>query len=191
MVRQTAVPGTELDLMILAARREGCTAVDLASGAFVRAEYAMSRQPVPLLRAYDVTRGAIGDGEAGADHPEAVLLAGPPEAVGRLHGRRAERYLRRLVHPRGQHLLGFAGPALPYWTLRGDGPTTALVEPESRPTVTDDRRCIFRWRGVRHTLPFLGRRPSPNERAGRVLIELSSPYEGHCYKVVTAVLPRP
>jgi hypothetical protein len=188
MVRQTAAPGVELELLILAARRDGCTGVDLASGALVRATHP-DASVLPALRPYDIACGAVGDGEADAAHPEAVVLAAPPEAVGRLHGRRAERYLRKLVHPRSQPLLGFPGPALPYWTLKGDGPTAALVEPESRPVITGDRRCVFRWRGFYQSLPFLGRRPA--DRGDRVLLELSSPYDGHCYKVVTAVLSRP
>ena len=34
-------------------------------------------------------------------------------------------------------------------------------------------------------------RGRPAEPGDRVLLELSSPYDGHCHKVVTAVLQRP
>src|SRR5439155_1757877 len=133
----------------------------------------------PLLRAYDIARAEIGSGEADADRPETVVLAGPPEAVGRARGRRVERYLKQLVHPKNRPLLGFVGPAVPYWTtLEGDKPSVSIVEPESSVVVTPSRRCVFRWQGFRQELP-LARGARASEQGRRLVVELTPPHDGH------------
>jgi hypothetical protein len=137
--------------------------------------------------------------------PEAVVLAGAPELVGRLAGRRVERYLRRLVHPPGQPLLGVHGPAVPFWERTADHPSIAIVEPEGQVVMTRRGswlRCLFGWRGVRVEMPFLDRRvdaalartgriTTGSARGDRLVVALTPPIDGHCHKVVAGLLPRP
>lgn len=196
-------------MLVLASGAGELIGVDLDSGAFVRAGTTAHFRP------FDVVAAPLAEGEAlwSPHAPEAVELAQPPTPVGRLSGRRAERYLRPLLDRRTKHLLGFAGPAAPFWTLTGDRPSLALVVPEAGPAVVGNRhgfRCRFAWRGVDHDLPLwdarvvaalerrerwrctpdglrdvLGRRPT------HVLVALTPPHHGHCYKVAAALLPRP
>jgi hypothetical protein len=185
----TRIPNAEVDLLVLAGGHRGCAAVDLSTGGLVHAhwpEVVAPSSPFTLVRA----RVADDQDELDPTRPEALTLAGPPRPVGRLHQRRAERWLRALLHPAGEHLLGFAGSATPYWTLNGDRPSVALVAPPARPMVLGSW-CRFRWRNVVHTLPILPTAlPFAPPRPRRLLVSLSAPVEGHCYKVVAGLLPR-
>jgi len=205
--RRTDTAGTELQLLVLAVDRDNCAGIDLASGALVRA---WSPEPVDArLRAYDVVVATLDaanpDLVPDPTEPEAVGLTGAPQAVGRLGGRRVERYLRRLVHPPGQPLLGIAGPAVAFWARSSMYPSIAVVEPEGRAFMT--RRggrlaCLFGWRGVQVQLPFLDRRVAAalartgrtvtgSGKGERLVVALTPPIDGHCHKVVAGLLPRP
>jgi hypothetical protein len=205
--RRLDAPGTTLELLVVATDRDSCAGVDLASGALVRA---WSPEPLdPNLRAFDVVSATLD-----ADHPElvpdpsqpeAVAVAAPPEQIGRLTGRRAERYLRRLAHPAGLPLLGIHGPAVPFWERTRDNPSIALVVPEGAALMT--RRgawlgCVFGWRGVQVELPLRDRRVAAamartgrtvmgSAKGDRLVVALTPPVDGHCHKVVAAVLHRP
>ena len=133
--------------------------------------------------------------------PKPSTLDAAPVAVGKLRGRRAERLLRPLHHPERGQLLGFAGPAVPYWTLAGDRPSMTVVAPHG-PVVlapTEDGLVVrFTWRAVLHSLPCtdpaaLAAVKHARGRAvrapRRLLVTLSEPYLGHCYKLVPALLP--
>jgi len=143
--------------------------------------------------------------------PEAVPLAHAPERMGSMRPRRAERYLQALRHPASGPLLGFAGVTVPYWTLSGDRPSLALVDPSEGPLILvgpGGYECRFGWQGMVHQLP-LGdrrlagelvrlrrRRSSPREltrilgyRPGRLLLVVAGPNDGHCTKQVAALLP--
>lgn len=189
VVSPSRLAGAELDLLVLAGGPRGCAAVDLTTGALVHAHWpGAARVRAPFA----VVRGRVADEQVEVDpiRPETLALAGPPESVGRMPGRRAERWLRPLLHPPSEHLLGFAGSATPYWTLSGDRPSVALVSPDSAPIVVGDR-CRFRWRGAVHTLPVLRTALwSAPARPRRILVSLSAPVAGHCYKVVAGLLPR-
>lgn len=208
---RVAVAGAELQMLVLAAQPDGCVGIDLDSGAFVRAIY-----PTPSdepLEPFDVTVAPIGAPLDPPDtvRPEAVSLAAAPERVGSLSPRRAERYLQALRHPPHGPLLGFAGVSVPYWTLVGDRPSLALVEPTEGPLVlagAGGYDVRFGWQGTVHQLP-LGdrrlahelyrlrrRRSSPREltrvmgyRPGRLLIVVAGPTDGYCTKQVAALLP--
>lgn len=203
--------GAALELLVLAAERRGCVAVDLASGAFVRARYPVD-QWVPLAP-FDVATAEVGEAELPADvsRPESVELVAAPARAGRMSPRRAERWLKPLQQPRREPVLGFAGPAAPYWTLTGDRPSVTLVDaPVGLHTVRDPEgfRVRLPWRGARLDLPLaddhliaalddvgqarvaggdlqrvLGFRPR------RVLAVLTPPFRGYCYKVAAALLP--
>lgn len=208
--RRTATAGDELALLVLALAGGELIGVDLASGAFVRAHDPGG----PPLRPLDVVHAELAEGDAlwSPHAPEWVdLTRRPVEPVGRVPLKRAERWLRPLVSRRGDHLLGFPGPSTPFWTLRGDRPSLAVVEPRDtlhiRPTPSG-YRCTFAWQGKPHDLPlFDGRLLALLEHGGawrsagealahtlgyrprRVLVALSAPYQGHCYKVAAGLLP--
>jgi len=208
---RVAVAGAELRMLVLAPQIDGCVGIDLDSGAFVRAIY--SADEGEPLEAFDVTTAPIGLPLDPPDtvRPEAVAMACAPERIGSLSPRRAERYLQALRHPAQGPLLGFAGVTVPYWTLGGDRPSLALVEPTEGPlvlAVADGYECRFGWQGTVQQLP-LGdhqlatelaglrrRRSSPREltrilgyRPGRLLVVVAGPTDGHCTKQVAALLP--
>jgi hypothetical protein len=191
---------------VLAADTDHCAGIDLFSGALVRA---WSPQPLDTnLRPYDVVAATLDDTiELLPDpsQPEAVPLVGAPAPIGRITGRRAERYLRALVHPPQQPLLAIHGAAVPFWQRTADYPSIAVVEPGG-PAVIRLRdgvlSCLFRWRGVPTELPCVDRRLAralvdagrarvDSGKGERLLVELSPPVEGHCHKVVAGLLPRP
>lgn len=197
-------------MLVLAPQPDGCVGIDLESGAFVRAVFPAGGGPVD---AFDVTSAPIGDPIDPPDvvRPEAVALAAAPERVGNLSPRRAERYLQALRHPPHGPLLGFAGVSVPYWTLTGDRPSLALVEPTEGPIVlagAGGYEVRFGWQGTVHQFP-LGdrrlahelyrlrrRRSSPREltrvmgyRPGRLLVVVAGPTDGYCTKQVAALLP--
>ncbi|MGH9076785.1 MAG: hypothetical protein ACRDY0_04930 [Acidimicrobiales bacterium] len=204
--RLVDAPGTTLALMVLAAGGRYCAGVDLASGAIVR-----TWSPEPATRPprpYDTVEVTL-DSAAGLvpdpTEPEGLALAGAPEGLGRLSGRRAERLLRPLLHPTDQPLLGLHAPAVPFWLRRPDHPSIAVVDPQGPLTLVRDGRylaCLFGWRGMTVELPCLDRRLAAamdraglatmaGERGARMVVALHPPIEGHCHKVVEAVLDRP
>lgn len=208
---RVAIAGAELRMLVLAPQPDGCVGIDLDSGAFVRAIYPTDGGQ--SLEAFDVTTAPIGAPLDPPDivRPEAVALASAPERTGSLRPRRAERYLQALRHPAQGPLLGFPGVTTPYWTLSGDRPSLALVEPADGPLVLvgpGGYECRFSWQGSVHQFP-LGdhrlaeelyrlrrRRSSPREltrilgfRPARLLLVVAGPTDGHCTKQVAALLP--
>lgn len=191
-VRRTSLVGADVQLLVLAAGRQWCAAIDLSSGGLVSAEWA-TPAAAPLHRLTIVSARPAADSglrEADGDpmRPEAMALAGPPRTVGRMGRRRAERWLRPLLHPAGEPLLGFAGPAVPYWTLTGDRASVAVVEPRDRPVLSGGE-CRFRWRNTTNVLPVLPTALADcPPRPRRLLVALSPPRAGHCYKVIAGLL---
>jgi hypothetical protein len=204
--RVRVAPGATLNLLVLAADRDQCAGVDVASGTLVRA---WSAEPNDhRVDPYDVVEVTLAeDDDALPDpaEPEGVVLAGPPRPVSRMSRRRCERLLRPLLHPRGQPLLGLAAPVVQFWERRSDHPSIALVEPESPVLLFRDKpylACRFGWQGHERELPCLDRRIAARmDRSGRahmvagkddrLLVCLTPPIEGRCHKVVQAVVPRP
>jgi hypothetical protein len=158
---------------------------------------------VPIrLRPLDVVTARTVANPAPPDpsRPETVELSDPPVAIGRLRGRRAQRLLTPLHHPEKDQLLGFAGPAVPYWTLAGDHPSMTVVNPHGDVVLgqTEEGLVVrFRFRGVVHELPCtdpvaaeaVATRGYSIRARRRLLVTLSPPYLGHCYKLVPALLP--
>jgi len=199
-------PGTTLQLLVIATDLEYCAGVDLASGALVRAW--SPEPPAQTLHLYDTVRVTIDgstDGVPDPADPEALWLSGPPELTGRLSGRRVERLLRPLLHPQGQPLLGIHAPAVRFWERSSDHPSIGLVEPEGPIMLLrsgDYLACRFGWRGTLIELPCIDRRRAAvmdrtqqtrmaGQRGERLVVALHPPIDGHCHKVVEAVLPRP
>ena len=203
---------TQRDFLVLAAGASGMAAVDIASGALVRVSWrGRAEEQFP---AYAVVRASLApfDQDAAVTYaPEAIALSGPPLKVTALTHRAAERLVRGVVHPPRQPLFGFPGATAPFWTLSGDRPSIAVIEPEVGPTVEREAngfRCRFRWRKLDHVLPLddqsvsaallhpcarkigartLGRMLGWQPR--RLIVALTPPVGGQCYKVVAGILP--
>lgn len=208
---RTTQPGSTLDLMVLADGPEGCAAVDVRSGSLVRATYP-GRLERPLT-AFDIVRAVLAEDPDGPDptQPEAVALATTPELVGRMRGRRARRLLGPLALPAGADPFGFPGSATPYWLVPGDRPSLALLRPQSGPVLSVAEgvlMCRFGWRSVDLELPVVdrvARRALAAVGAARLggqllssalgfspsqlVLALTTPHEGRCYKVVAGLLP--
>lgn len=202
--RPIAPAGARLRLLLLAPGEGEAAGIDLDTGGLVWAEWDTGASNiVPIrLRPLDVVtaRGVAYPPPPDPARPETVALNEPPVAIGRLRGRRAQKMLKPLHHPEKDQLLGFAGPAVPYWTLAGDHPSMTIVNPYGDVVVapTDEGVMVrFRFRGVVHELPCtdaaaleaVGKRGSSVRARRRLLVTLSPPYLGHCYKIVPALLP--
>ena len=205
--------------MVLVTGPEDTVAVDLRTGAFVRLRGAHGSTPdeegdgIVAFDGVDATWAADPQRDDPAQ-PEAVDIEGRPQLVGALRGRRARRVLKRLLAPAQQHLLGFAGTAAPYWEFNGMRPSVVLVAPSRGPLLF--RRpdgsvwARFGWPGSDHWLPVEDRRGLASlwasgrlRLSGKALdgalgfrpqylvVALSRPRQGHCYKTVAAFLPRP
>lgn len=185
--RRTSPAVDDLRMLVVAGGPRWCAAIDLSTGAVHLARWST---PGPALAPFTVVTAEPAADQSDADpcRREDLVLAGPPVPAGRVSRRRAERWLRPLLHPEGQELLGSAAPDVAYWTLSADRPSVALVAPRPAPVVLGDR-CHFRWGHARQTLPVLpaARRWSP-PRPRRVLVALSGPRDGRCHKVVAALL---
>lgn len=210
-------PGEVTYGLVLGSTREDTTVVDLESGAIVRWRVPWPPETDSDLALFDVVEAQLADDLEGDDlaQPEAVTIAGPPELVGSLRGRKARRVLKGLVASPEQHLLGFPGSAAPYWEFHGMRPSVTLVAPSRGPVLfrrKADDSVWARFGGPRsdHWLPVEDRRAlaclwttgrdrlSGRSLAGAlgfrpqyVLVTVSRPRQGHCYKTVAALLPRP
>jgi len=214
--RSLVVGGARLRLLVLACTSEDTTAVDVASGALLRLRIPWPGGHEPDLAPFDVVEATLADDPERDDlaQPEAATASSLPRLVGSVRGRRARRMLARLaVSPDGP-LLGFLGPSAPYWEFRGLRPSIALVHPARGPQLirrqADGSTWVrFGWDRDDVWLPVEDGRTiraldaSRRERlAGKplatalgftpyyVLATVSSPRDGHCYKICTAILPR-
>lgn len=207
--------GAELRLLVLAERKDEYLAVDIDSGAFVRAHGATDTGTGPR-HILDVIKVELATNDHASDlsQPEAVTMAGPARPARRVRRGRVKRYLRALVAPEGEPLLGFAASATPYWTLNGTRPSLALITPSDGVTIakrqTDETLWArFHWAGSQYHLPVddarlsaavadtgrarLSGRPLASALGHRphyLLVALAPPRNGHCYKTLAAVLPR-
>jgi hypothetical protein len=203
--------------MVLACGEEDIAAVDLGSGALVRLRVSPSEEADPSLAPFDVVDATWASDPQRDDlaQPEAISLQGAPEAVGSLRGRKARRILHHLVAPTEQHLLGFPGVSAPYWEFDGMRPSIALVIPNRGPLLfrreaDDSVWARFGWPRSDNWLPVEDRRAvaalwatRQNRLWGKELsralgfrphvlvVTVSPPRNGHCYKTVAAILPRP
>lgn len=140
-------------------------AVDLASGALLRAHTVVDDDEPPLAvswNLYDVVRVMIAPDDEPPDpaRPEAVAVEPEPWRLGRLRRRRAWRLLRRLASPErpGGNLLSTHGPSIPYVDLDGASPSLMLiaVSPRSLEAFAlsgGEAALAFSWSGTRHQLP--------------------------------------
>lgn len=168
-------------------------------------------EPLELVRVSGVVEPPVVD----PARPEAVATARAPERLGAApRRRRVRRILDDLVVREGE-LLGFPGPACSYWSLDGSSGSVALVEGGREVLLVRGRdrgewRARFRVGAGVHDLPIVDRpvlELLTDARRGQLsgtavaktigylpaylVVALSAPRHGYCYKVVTALLPRP
>lgn len=203
--------------MVLSSGPDDVAALDLRTRALVRLRVDPQVGPREELKAFDLIHAELAADPERDDlaHPEAVTITGYPEVVGTTSKRQARKRLRALVAPTERHLLGFPGSAAPYWEFRGMRPSIAVVAPALGPLLfrrqTDDTTWArFGWARSDNWLPVedpkatgclwstgrdrltgkdlaaaLGFRPR------YLLVALTPPRAGHCYKTVATLLPRP
>ncbi len=214
--RTLTVGGAELRLLVLACTPDDTTVVDLASRSLLRLRIPWPAGHGPDLSPFDVVEARLADDPECDDlaQPEAVTVDAPPRHMGSLRGRRARRMLARLATRHDGPLLGFHGPSAPYWDFRGLRPSVALIEPTRGPQLmrrrTDGSTLVrFGWErddvwlpvedghAVRALDASRGDRLVGKPLAGALgfsphylLVAVSSPRAGHCYKVCTAILPK-
>ncbi len=209
-------PGTHR-CMVLACTSEDTTTVDLRSGAVVRLRIEWSEDRQPDLLPLEIVDVVWADDPERDDlaQPEAVTVTGIPTVLGAVRGRRARRVLRDVTIPPPQNLLGFPGSSAPYWEFRGMRPSVAVVVPSRGPVIFRRREddtvwARFGWPRSDNWLPVEDRRAIAALHTTRrdrlsgkdldnalgfrphfLVVVLSRPRDGHCYKTVTALLPRP
>lgn len=196
--------GARVRLLLLAPGDGEAACIDLDTGGLVWATWDVENSAVvPIrLRPLDVVSGRSVVNPSPLDplRPETVELVDAPVAIGKLRGRRAQKLLTPLHHPEKDQILGFAGPATPYWTLAGDHPSMTIVNPYGEIVLcpSDEGVAVrFRFRGVVHEMPCtdpvaydaVEKKRGAVKAKRRLLVTLSPPYLGHCYKVVSALLP--
>jgi hypothetical protein len=217
--RKERVPtagGSTLHLLVLSSTREDTTVVDLATRTVMRVRVPWPPEHDPDIGTFDVVEVTLADDPERDDlaQPEATTVADLPRHVGTLRGRRLRKLLERLVASPDGPLLGFPGPSAPYWEFRGFRPSVALIEPTRKPQLirrqADGTTWVrFGWDREDVWLPVEDRNAARALDAARrerlsgkslasalgfepqyLLVTVSPPRDGHCYKVCAAVLPR-
>jgi hypothetical protein len=216
--RKERVPtagGSTLHLLVLSSTLEDTTVVDLATRTVMRVRVPWPAGHDPDIEAFDVVEVTLADDPERDDlaQPEATTVADLPRHVGTLRGRHARKLLRRLVASPDGPLLGFPGASAPYWEFRGFRPSVALIEPTRKPQLirrqADGTTWVrFGWDRDDVWLPVEDRNAARALDAARrdrlsgkslanalgfepqyLLVTVSRPRDGHCYKVCSAVLP--
>jgi hypothetical protein len=208
--------GSTLHLLVLSSTLEDTTVVDLATRTVMRVRVPWPEGHEPDISTFDVVEVTLADDPERDDlaRPEATTVADLPRHVGTLRGRHLRKLLRRLVASPDGPLLGFPGPSAPYWEFRGFRPSVAIIEPTRRPQLirrqADGTTWVrFGWDRDDVWLPVEDRHAARALDAARrerlsgkslatalgfdpqyLLVTVSPPRDGHCYKVCAAVLPR-
>ncbi len=208
--------GSTLHLLVLSSTTEDTTVVDLATRTVMRVRVPWPEGHEPDISTFDVVEVTLADDPERDDlaRPEATTVADLPRHVGTLRGRHLRKLLRRLVAAPDGPLLGFPGPSAPYWEFRGFRPSVALIEPTRRPQLirrqADGSTWVrFGWDRDDVWLPVEDRNAARALDAARrdrlsgksltnalgfepqyLLVTVSPPRDGHCYKVCAAVLPQ-
>ncbi len=217
--RKERVPtagGSTLHLLVLSSTMEDTTVVDLATRTVMRVRVPWPEGHEPDISTFDVVEVTLAEDPERDDlaQPEATTVADLPRHVGTLRGRPLRKLQRRLVASPDGPLLGFPGPSAPYWEFRGFRPSVALIEPTRRPQLirrqADGTTWVrFGWDRDDVWLPVDDRNAARALDAARrdrlsgkslatalgfepqyLLVTVSPPRDGHCYKVCAAVLPR-
>jgi hypothetical protein len=208
--------GSTLHLLVLSSTREDTTVVDLATRTVMRVRVPWPADHDPDIATFDVVEVTLAADPERDDlaQPEATTVEDLPRHVGTLRGRQLRKLLQRMVASPDGPLLGFPGPSAPYWEFRGFRPSVALIEPTRSPQLirrqADGTTWVrFGWDREDVWLPVEDRNAARALDAARrerlsgkslatalgfdpqyLLVTVSPPRDGHCYKVCAAVLPR-
>jgi hypothetical protein len=213
--RVSTAGGSTLHLLVLSSTREDTTVVDLATRTVMRIRVPWPEDHEPDISTFDVVEVTLAPDPERDDlaQPEATTVADLPRHVGTLRGRHVRKLLRRMVAAPEGPLLGFPGASAPYWEFRGFRPSVALIEPTRNPQLI--RRSgegttwvRFGWgrddvwlpvedaNAIRALVAARRERLSGKSLANALgfepqylLVTVSPPRDGHCYKVCAAVLP--
>jgi hypothetical protein len=207
--------GSTLHLLVLSSSPEDTTVVDLATRTVMRVRVPWPEGHQPDIGTFDVVEVTLAEDPERDDlaQPEATTVADLPRHVGSLRGRQLRKLLRRMVASPEGPLLGFPGASAPYWEFRGFRPSVALIEPTRRPQLirrnSDQSTWVrFGWNLDDVWLPVEDRHAARALDAARrerlsgkslatalgfdpqyLLVTVSPPRDGHCYKVCAAILP--
>jgi hypothetical protein len=207
--------GSTLHLLVLSSTPEDTTVVDLATRTVMRVRVPWPEGHEPDIGTFDVVEVTLAEDPERDDlaQPEATTVADLPRHVGSLRGRQLRKLLRRMVASPEGPLLGFPGASAPYWEFRGFRPSVALIEPTRRPQLirrnSDQSTWVrFGWNLDDVWLPVEDRHAARALDAARrerlsgkglatalgfdpqyLLVTVSPPRDGHCYKVCAAILP--
>jgi hypothetical protein len=216
--RKERVPtagGSTLHLLVLSSTQEDTTVVDLATRTVMRIRVPWPEDYEPDIGTFDVVEVTLAADPERDDlaQPEATTVEDLPRHVGTLRGRHVRKLLRRLVAKPDGPLLGFPGASAPYWEFRGFRPSVAIIEPTRSPQLirrsADGSTWVrFGWDRDDVWLPVEDRKAARALDAARrerlsgksltnalgfepqyLLVTVSPPRDGHCYKVCAAVLP--
>ncbi len=172
-----------------------------------------SKRAQEMFQVLAVERSRETDAEDPA-FPDAVTVMGSLEPHGSLAASHARTLLKEIAIPITRNLLGFSGWSAPYWDFNGQYPSTALIKKVDYIMLflRDDGSSWVRLgsRNVDAIMPVsdsglqcslglarqgtlqgkelesaLGFRPY------YLLIALDAPHDGHCYKTLAALIPRP
>lgn len=202
------LPGSQLELAVLAAGRRSSVAVDLATNAVVRVHHPRQREVDP----FTVVRVRVAEPTVERpEQPESIDADRPFHTIGRLAGMRCERLLRTIGAEPDHATLGIPGPGVALWQLDGSRPSVEVVRiPHDAQISVDERgvRCRFGWDHGTEDLPIEDSRllrqldwlpsgrlslracaPALGFRPSRMTVALGRPRNGYCYKVIAALLP--
>jgi hypothetical protein len=208
--------GSTLQLLVLSSTAEDTTVVDLATRTVLRVRVPWPQGHEPDVGTFDVVEVTLAEDPERDDlaQPEATTVTDLPRHIGTLRGRRLRKLLRRMVASSEGPLLGFPGASAPYWEFRGFRPSVALIEPTRRPQLirrqADKSTWVrFGWNREDVWLPVEDRHAARALDAARrerlsgkslatalgfepqyLLVTVSPPRDGHCYKVCAAILPQ-
>ena len=174
------------------------------------------RRPLEALCLATATLAPCDDLVPDPSRPEAVMFEQRPRRFPKNRPRLARRYLGGLLAPANQPLLGFPAPAVRYWDLDSTRGSVAVVEVRGgpvlirRPEEGELVRARFEWGGLRHELPVLDSRlvgvmlaservqlsgAALHRRLGwwprYLVVALTGPRDGYCYRVVASALHQP
>ncbi len=194
-------------MIIVAPRVRTSLALELGSGTLVRVHHRIHDTP---LRTFQRVTGRLGEGLVD-DEPDSVVVEGPLETRGQATIRDVSRALPPHVHPFGRPLFGTTTTSVPCWTRNGESPSLTVLPVEGSAVLgmtPYGLMCSFRWndevvrlpcddRRLARSFDWAGRNPIGRSaltdilgfRPDHALVQLSNPVNGHCYKVVSALLP--
>lgn len=166
-------PGDAFRCVILSPGPAEWAAVDIASGAMLRARpgrYPAARSASDDARrerarlnaasVLDVYEVALADDTEPPDpaRPEAVALSAEPAKIGKLRPRQARRLLASLAaRATTRPLLGGIGPSIAYIDIDEAAPSIGVLAPERCPKLIVSRSalsCAFTIGGVNERLPL-------------------------------------